>query len=209
MPSTSIGVIVDVYLTFVEVSSNVHLTFVEVPLDIYSFFHWILVWCPSDGSFVSSDDSFVPFHSTTFPFHLTVVLFCLTKVSFRPTKFYPPCPQMMRALSLNQSLGISYEVTHNPLSRFLWAHDLRNGTIKCLQHHCHPLQLLWGIQVQTTLHQRYIRIYLKGLISGVFLLLHQLSHQHHIFCCKSWPLHQYTPCRSIVPLEKSKSLTEG
>jgi hypothetical protein len=30
-----------------------------------------------------------------------------------------PCPRMMIALPLNQSPGINYEVTHNPLSRFL------------------------------------------------------------------------------------------
>jgi hypothetical protein len=30
-----------------------------------------------------------------------------------------PCPWMMISLPLNQSPGISYEVTHNPLSRFL------------------------------------------------------------------------------------------
>ncbi len=30
-----------------------------------------------------------------------------------------PCPWMMRAQLLNQSQGISYEATHNHLSRFL------------------------------------------------------------------------------------------
>jgi len=30
-----------------------------------------------------------------------------------------PCPWMMKALPLSQSPGISYKITHNPLSRFL------------------------------------------------------------------------------------------
>jgi hypothetical protein len=30
-----------------------------------------------------------------------------------------PCPWMLRVIPLSQSLGINYEITHNPLSRFL------------------------------------------------------------------------------------------
>jgi hypothetical protein len=104
-----------------------------------------------------------------------------------------PCPRMMKTLRVSQNQGISYEVTHNHLSRFLWAHDFHNGTIKRLQRHRHLVQLLPRIQVQVTLHQQYIRVHLEGLINGVCLLLHQLSHHHRIFCCKPWPLHPYTP----------------
>jgi hypothetical protein len=50
-----------------------------------------------------------------------------------------PCPRMMRALSLSQNQGINYEVTHNHLSRFLWAHKFHNITIKRLQYHYHPV----------------------------------------------------------------------
>ncbi len=95
----------------------------------------------------------------------------------------------MRALLFSQILGISYKVTHNPLSQFLSAHDLHNGTNKCLGRHHHLVQLLLGIQVKVTLHQRYIRVHLEGLISGV-CLLQLLSHQYHIFRCK--PLDLYT-----------------
>jgi hypothetical protein len=62
--------------------------------------------------------------------------------------------------------------------------NLRDGTIKCLQCHCHPAQLLLGIHVQVTLHERYIKVHLKGLINGVHLLSHLLSHLHCIFYCK-------------------------
>jgi hypothetical protein len=62
--------------------------------------------------------------------------------------------------------------------------NLRNGTIKCLQRHCHLVQLLLGIHVQVTLHERYIKVHLKGLINGVRMLSHLLSHLHHIFRCK-------------------------
>jgi len=92
-----------------------------------------------------------------------------------------PCPRMMKALSFNDNQGINYEVTHNHSSRFLWTHDLHDGTIKCLQCHCHPVQLLPGIEVQVILHQQYIKIHLEGLINGVRLLPHQLSHHHRIF----------------------------
>ncbi len=120
-----------------------------------------------------------------------------------------PCPQMMKALSLSQSQGISYEVTHNHLNRFLWAHHLHDDTIKHLKHHCHPVQLLPGIHVWVTLHQRYIRVHLEGFISGVHMLLHQFSHHHRIFRYKLLPLHPYTPWRSTAPLEKLKSSAEG
>jgi len=36
----------------------------------------------------------------------------------------------------------------------------------------HPVQLLLEIQVQVTLYQLYIRVHLKGLISGVRMLSH-------------------------------------
>ncbi len=120
-----------------------------------------------------------------------------------------PCPRMMRALLLIQNQGISYEVTHNPLNQSFWVHDLHDDTIKHLQRHRHLVQLLLGIQVPVTLHQRYNKVHLEGLISGVHLLLHLLSHHHCIFCCKPWLLHPYTPWRSAVPLEELKSLAEG
>jgi hypothetical protein len=43
------------------------------------------------------------------------VLYCYKILGHGTT----PCPWMMRALSLKQSPGISYEVTHNPLSQYL------------------------------------------------------------------------------------------
>jgi hypothetical protein len=43
-----------------------------------------------------------------------------------------PCLRMMKARLLNKSQGISYEVTHNHLSGFLWIHNLHNNTIKRL-----------------------------------------------------------------------------
>ncbi len=114
----------------------------------------------------------------------------------------------MKALPFSQSQGINYEVTHNHLSQFLLAHDFHDSTIKCLERHCHPVQLLLGIQVQVTLHQRYIRIHLEGLLNGVCLLPHQLSHHHCIFHCKPWPLHPYTPWKSVVPLEELKKFSK-
>jgi len=120
-----------------------------------------------------------------------------------------PCPQMMRALLLNQSQSINYEVTHNHLKWFLWTHNLHDGTIKRLQHHHHLVQLLPGIQVQVTLHQLYIKVHLEGLINGVRLLPHLLSHHHHIFWCKPLPLHPYTPWRLTISLRKLKNLTKG
>ncbi len=120
-----------------------------------------------------------------------------------------PCPRMMKALPFNQSQGFNYEVTHNHLSQFHWAHDLHDDTIKRLQHHRHVVQILLGVQVQVTLHQWYMRVHLEGLINGVHMLLHQLSHHHCILCCKSLPLHPYIPWRSTIPLGKSKSSTEG
>ncbi len=120
-----------------------------------------------------------------------------------------PCRQMMKALPLNQSQGINYEITHNHLSRFLCARDLHNGTIKHLQRHRHPIQLLLWIQVQVTLHQQYIKVHLEGLINGVHLLPHQLSHHHRIFHCKPRPLHPCTPWRLIVPLGELKSSMKG
>ncbi len=120
-----------------------------------------------------------------------------------------PCPWMMRALLLSQSQGIKYEITHNHLSWFFWAHNFHNSTIKHLKCHCHLVQLLPRIKVQVTLHQRYIRVHLERLISGVHLLSHQLSHHHYIFCYKSWPLHTYTPWRSIVHLRELRNLVEG
>jgi hypothetical protein len=83
-----------------------------------------------------------------------------------------PCLWMMRTLLLSQSQGISYEVAQYHLSWFLWIQNLHDGTIKRLQCHCHPVQLLLGIQVQVTLHQQYIIVHLEGLISGVRLLSH-------------------------------------
>jgi hypothetical protein len=76
----------------------------------------------------------------------------------------------MRALPLSQSQGISYEITHGHLSRFIWTHDLHDGTIRPLQCHHHLVQLLPRIQVQVTLHQWYIKIHLEGLNSGLRLL---------------------------------------
>jgi len=73
-----------------------------------------------------------------------------------------PCLQMMKVLLLNQSPSINYEVTHNPLSEFLYGHDLHNVTIKHQQHQRHLVQRLLGIQVQVTLHQRYIRVHFGG-----------------------------------------------
>ncbi len=113
------------------------------------------------------------------------------------------------SIPLSQSQGISYEITHNHLSRFLWVHDLHDDTIKRLQHYCHLVQLLPRIQVQVTLHQRYIKVHVEGLISGVRMLLHQLSHHHYILHYKSWPPHPCTPWRSIIPLEELKSSAEG
>jgi len=49
---------------------------------------------------------------------------------------------MMKALSFNESQGIKYEITHDHLSQFFWAHDLHKGTIKRLQHHRDLVQLL-------------------------------------------------------------------
>jgi hypothetical protein len=118
----------------------------------------------------------------------------------------PPCLRMMRTLLLSPNQGISYKVTHNHLSQFLWTHDLQDGTIKHLQHHHHPVQFVPGIEVHVTLHQRYIRVHLEGLISGVCLLLHQLSHPHRIFRCKPWPLHPYTPWKSVVLMAKSRKV---
>ncbi len=102
-----------------------------------------------------------------------------------------------------------YKVTHNPLNQYLSAHDLHDDIIKHLQHHCHQAQLLLGIQVQVTLHQQYIKVHLEGLINGVHLLLHLLSHHHYIFHCKLLRLHPYTPWRSVVPLGELRSLAEG
>ncbi len=48
-----------------------------------------------------------------------------------------------------------------------------------------------------------------GLINRVCLLLHQLSHHHHIFYCKLLPLHPYTPWRSTVLLGEMRSSVEG
>jgi hypothetical protein len=42
------------------------------------------------------------------------------------------CPRMMKALSVGQSQGISYNVTHNHVNQFIWAHDLHDGTMKRL-----------------------------------------------------------------------------
>jgi hypothetical protein len=41
-------------------------------------------------------------------------------------------PRMMKTLPLSQSPSISYEVTHNLLSQFLWVHNLHDDSIKCL-----------------------------------------------------------------------------
>jgi hypothetical protein len=89
----------------------------------------------------------------------------------------------MRTLPFSQSQGISYEVTHNHLSWFIWTHDLHDDTIKHLQCHRHPVQPLLGIQVQVTLHQQYIKVYLEGLISGVCLLSHQLCRNPNLTKC--------------------------
>jgi len=62
--------------------------------------------------------------------------------------------------------------------------NLRDSTIKHLQRHYHPIQLLSGIHVQVTLNQQYIKVHLKGLINGVHMLSHLLSHLHCIFYCK-------------------------
>jgi hypothetical protein len=48
-----------------------------------------------------------------------------------------PCLQIMKALSFSQRQSISYETTCNHLSRFIWTHNLHDGTIKCLQRHRH------------------------------------------------------------------------
>ncbi len=120
-----------------------------------------------------------------------------------------PCLWMMKALLFNQSQGINYEVTHNHLSQFLWAHNLHDGTIKHLWRHHHPIQLLLGIQVQVTLHQLYIKVHLEGLISGVRLLPHLLSHHHRIFRCNPLLLHWYTPWRLTIPHRELRSLAEG
>jgi len=63
--------------------------------------------------------------------------------------------------------------------------------------------------VQATLHQWYIRVHLEGLINGVHLLPHQLSHHHYIFYCKLLPLHPYTPWRLTFPLGELKNSTKG
>jgi hypothetical protein len=120
---------------------------------------------------------------------VSIALYCYKILRHRTT----PCLRMMRALPLSQNQGISYEVTHNHSSWFFWAHDLHDGVIKRLHCHHHPVQLLLGIQIQVTIHQKYIRVHLEGLINGVCLLLQKLSHHHHIFHCKSLLLHPYTP----------------
>ncbi len=98
------------------------------------------------------------------------VLYCYKLLGHGTTQ----CPRMMKALPFSQSPGINYEIKHNPLSRLLWAHDLHDGTIKRSQRHHHSVQLLPEIQVQVTLHQRYIKVHLEGLINGVHMLLHLL-----------------------------------
>jgi hypothetical protein len=54
-------------------------------------------------------------------------------------------------------------------------------------------------------HQWYIKVHLEGLISGVHLLLHLLSHHHRIFRCKSLRLHPYTPWRLAISLRELRS----
>ncbi len=116
-----------------------------------------------------------------------------------------PCLRMMRGLPLIQRQGINYKITHNPLNQYLWAHDLHDSIIKHLQCHHHQAQLPPGIQVQVTLHQRYIKVHLEGLISGV----HLLSHHHYIFRFKPLCLHPYTPWRSAIPLGELRNSAEG
>ncbi len=122
---------------------------------------------------------------------VTSALYCYKILGHETT----PCLRMMKAQPLSQNQSMRYEVTHNHLSRFLWAHDLHDDTIKRLQHHCHLVQLLPGIQVQVTLHQQYIWIHLEVLIIGVHLPPHLLSHHHCIFRYKPLLLHPYTPWR--------------
>jgi hypothetical protein len=60
---------------------------------------------------------------------------------------------MMKALSFNQSQAISYEITHDHLSQFLYAHDFHDGTIKCLRHPTTPTKNLASGCTTSTIHQ--------------------------------------------------------
>jgi len=82
-----------------------------------SNFRWTFVWptcnvcesqvIPNDALYFSNRTLCLNFVASAVYYHKIL--------GHGPT----PCPRMMKTLLLNQSPGISYKITHNPLSRFL------------------------------------------------------------------------------------------
>jgi hypothetical protein len=143
---TSVKLLLDFHLTYIELLSNFRLivlsswrivTLTSYRVAVLTYCHINVLSC-YHTVIMSSCHFVVPFNlHPTFVRHLSVVVH-----SFRHTIFFKlyfvfelcnwvlycykilghgttPCPWMKRAVPLKQSPGISYEITHNPLNRFL------------------------------------------------------------------------------------------
>jgi len=88
-----------------------------IPIQPSFEFRWTFIWPPCDvyvSRVIPNNALYSSNYTLCENFIVSVVYY--HKILGHGTT---PCPRMMISLPLNQSPGISYEVTHNPLSRFL------------------------------------------------------------------------------------------
>jgi hypothetical protein len=109
--------------TFVQLSLDICLTFAQHLLDFRATFVG-----PLRNVCWTFAQRLLDLRATFVERGLFPTTHCIIRIVFLASVVYyhkilghktTPCPRMMRALPLGQNLGISYEVTHNCLSRFL------------------------------------------------------------------------------------------